>query len=190
MALCRAGHRVHGFDLSHHLLRDFQEHADGSVPLVRGDMRALAYRDGSFDAVLSLFTSFGYFEDDDANWQVLREAARVLRPGGRFLLDFLNALRVRADLRPHSARTLPSGLEVVETRQIDESRRGVVKTVELRRGGKSLRRWEETVRLHTREELTAALAASGLKVSWVCGDFDGSPHGAQSSRLILLATLA
>jgi SAM-dependent methyltransferase len=48
----------------------------------RGDLRALPVADGEFDAALSWFTSFGYFDDAD-NQAVLGEYARVLKPGGR-----------------------------------------------------------------------------------------------------------
>jgi ubiquinone/menaquinone biosynthesis C-methylase UbiE len=187
LRLCERGYRVHGFDLSLNLLLDFLGRARCPVPLVRGDMRRLAYRDASFDVVLSLFTSFGYFETDEENWQVLREVARVLKPGGRFVLDFLNAARVRADLRPHSERVLPSGLRVVETRRVDAERGRVVKSVEIRQDSAALRDWVESVRLYTLADLEAALSAAGLSVQKTAGDFDSSPHADHSPRLIVTA---
>jgi SAM-dependent methyltransferase len=177
-------------DLSQELLLDFRLNGDCDAPLVRGDMRQVPHRDGVFDVVLSLFTSFGYFEESEDDWQVVREIARVLRPGGRFVLDFLNALRVRADLRPHSERELASGVRVTESRRIDADRKRVVKTVELRRGGELLRRWHEAVRLHTRPEIERALHDTGFIHVRAFGDFDASPHGEASPRLILVATRA
>ena len=44
---------------------------------------------GPFDAVVCWFTSFGYFDDDD-NGRVLDEFARVLRPGGRLLIETMH----------------------------------------------------------------------------------------------------
>ena len=52
-------------------------------------MRRLPFRDGAFEAVANLFTSFGYFFDEAQNRRVLGEIARVLRPGGAFLLDLM-----------------------------------------------------------------------------------------------------
>jgi SAM-dependent methyltransferase len=66
------------------------------VDYVEGDMRSLPWEDGRFDRVLSWFTSFGYF-DDDGNREVLREARRVLRREGTFLIENNNL----AGLLPH-----------------------------------------------------------------------------------------
>ena len=58
------------------------------IEYVQSDMRQF-YRDDAFDAVLSMFTAFGYFEDPDEDLQVLRNVHRSLRPGGRFLLELM-----------------------------------------------------------------------------------------------------
>lgn len=95
-ALVRSGASVVGLDLSRALLQAARRRGAGT--LVRGDMRRLPFRARAFDAVLNLFTSFGYFAADAEHEAVLAEVARVLRPGGRFVLDFLNAQDVRARL--------------------------------------------------------------------------------------------
>jgi ubiquinone/menaquinone biosynthesis C-methylase UbiE len=56
---------------------------------LRGDARHIPLRASSMDAIVCLFNSFGYFSDED-NCAVLLEAQRVLRPGGRLLIDVLN----------------------------------------------------------------------------------------------------
>jgi SAM-dependent methyltransferase len=56
------------------------------VDYVEGDMRSLPWSDASFDRIVSWFTSFGYFSDND-NRVVLHEVRRVLRPGGRLLIE-------------------------------------------------------------------------------------------------------
>ena len=45
------------------------------------------------DLTVSLFTSFGYFEHDEEHAAALREMVATLRPGGWFVIDFLNADR-------------------------------------------------------------------------------------------------
>ena len=52
---------------------------------LRQDVRRLAFR-GEFDALVNLYTSFGYFSARE-NEAVLRRMARSLRPGGRILID-------------------------------------------------------------------------------------------------------
>lgn len=67
--LARAGGRVVGFDLSRAMLRRARER--NSAVLVRGDMRALPFKSGSFALAVNLFTSFGYFLDDAEHARVV-----------------------------------------------------------------------------------------------------------------------
>src|ERR1700692_4934305 len=61
------------------------------LPRPAGDMRCLPFAAASFDWVLNFFTSFGYFEKERENFQVLEEIVRVLVPDGRFLIDIMNS---------------------------------------------------------------------------------------------------
>ena len=68
--------------------------------------------------VLNLFTSFGYFVEDRDNERVLAEIRRVLKPGGRFLIDFLNRPAVLRSLVPVSERE-EDGVKIREERWIE-----------------------------------------------------------------------
>ena len=84
--LARRGMLVVGVDLSPAMLAEARR--GGAAPrltFVRGDMRRLGY-ESEFDAVVNLYTSFGYFSPRE-NLDVLRRMARALRPGGRILID-------------------------------------------------------------------------------------------------------
>jgi SAM-dependent methyltransferase len=85
--LADRGCDVVGVDASELFLGVARE-AGSAVDYRRGDLRDLPV-DGPFDAALSWFTSFGYF-DDDGNRRVLSEYRRVLRPGGRLLIEMHN----------------------------------------------------------------------------------------------------
>src|SRR5262249_43283414 len=96
--LARRGYQVTGLDLStSHLALARQAAAAQGVVVswVEADMRELP--PGPFDAVINLFSAFGYLESDAADQQVLAAVGRVLRPGGRFILDTRN--------REHVVRT-------------------------------------------------------------------------------------
>ncbi len=56
--------------------------------------------DRTFDAVVNLFTSFGYFLKDKENAQVIESVNKMLQQNGIFILDYLNAYRVRKNLIP------------------------------------------------------------------------------------------
>lgn len=85
--LAEAGYRVDGLDYSKYLLDRATERGTGpSLRYTRGDMRALPARwTGRFDAVVNLFTSFGFFTDPADDARVITEFARVLKPDGVFV---------------------------------------------------------------------------------------------------------
>ena len=155
-------------------------------PAACGDMRVLPFADATFGAVLSLFTSFGYFEDGDDR-RVLDEIVRVLRPGGLFVFDFLNAAAVRSGLVPRSERALPDGQGLIEERRIDESSNHVVKRVRrLWPDGRS-REWTESVHLYDADTVEALFRLAGMSPIERFGDFDRIPYGPDSPRLIVVA---
>ncbi len=171
-----------GLDLSRPLLRRARQATDGRVPLVQADMRSVPLADGSFDAVTSFFTSFGYFASRSEDRTVLGEVRRVLRSGGAYLLDFLNADQVRAELVPEEERTL-EGKTVVQSREIRDEH--VVKRIEIRsEDDQPPKVYHERVRLYEPEELVEMLAEASLPVRERFGDYDGSAFGETSPRFI------
>ncbi len=90
--LAERGMPVVALDASEMMLQIADELADGATRpgLVRGDAAQLPLRDESFDVMLNLFNSFGYFLDEGQNIAVLEETVRCLKPGGRFLLETRN----------------------------------------------------------------------------------------------------
>ena len=104
LPLAQAGHRMTGFDLSAFLLdaaKTAARQAGATVTWQEGDMRTLpADWTAEFDAVLNMFSAFGYFDDAEDNQQVLAEVARVLRPGGVFILDLAQRDAVVHNFRP------------------------------------------------------------------------------------------
>ncbi|MFQ5600504.1 MAG: class I SAM-dependent methyltransferase [Candidatus Krumholzibacteriia bacterium] len=188
-ALGRCGARVVGVDLSVPLLRaalHATRRRPGVLGLVRGDMLRLPFRVASYDIVLSMFTSFGYFVSENEDRAVLAGIARVLRPGGRLVLDLFNAERVRRDLVPETHRKA-GRFDVHERRHVDAARHTVVKEIELRDGDER-HRYREEVRLWTSAALEEALEQAGFDVEQRWGGYDGEAHDPQQSeRLIVCA---
>jgi len=183
VALRERGLEAFGLDRSLALLSRAREL---SGRIVRGDFRALPFHGASFDAVLMLFSSFGYF-DDPTNALVAREVARVLAPGSLAVFDLMNPARVRATLVPES-RARRGALEIRERRRLEPTR--VVKEVWVRESGAPERRWREDVRLYEPAEFAALLAGAGLRIERVEGDFGGRPLTADSPSQIVWARLA
>ncbi|MFN8180109.1 MAG: class I SAM-dependent methyltransferase [bacterium] len=184
------GARVVGVDLSATLLREAtqaREAAGGGWELVRGDMRALPFRDGSFDVATSFFTSFGYF-DEAEDRRALGEATRVLAPGGRHVLDYLNREMVLAHPNRVGERT-EKGYVVREDRRVTDGGRHALKEIEIRdAAGKTVARYQERVTLYAPAEVRGFLAQAGLTTLREWGGYDGSPFdAARSTRHVLVS---
>jgi SAM-dependent methyltransferase len=173
-----AGARCVGLDLSAALLRVARTVT--SAPLVRADMRALPIRPRSMDLTVNLFTSFGYFERDAEHAGALGEMVSTVRPGGWFVIDFLNARSVRARLVPHEVQRL-GGVEAQVERSVSPDGRYVCKQIRTATGQK----FTERVRLFGAGEIEAMLAVAGVTVRERYGDYDASPLLPHSPRTIL-----
>lgn len=179
----RRGASVVGFDLSMPLLSRARHRPGPPLHLVRGDMRRLPFRPESFDLVVNLFTSFGYFSDDAQHARVLHGAAEVLRPGGVFVLDYLNAGLVRDTLVPHEEQQVGEQRVAVE-RRISDDDRFVIKEMHLVNDGRS---FVERVRLFGREELETMVEEAGLAVRTRLGSYRGDAVAPDAPRVILIA---
>ena len=181
-ALCKRWWTT-GLDLSEVLLR-LAKREGVPAALVRGDMRVLPFRDQSFELVVNLFTSFGYFADDESHLHVVREVSRVTEPGGSFVLDFLNTSQLKNALVPYDERRI--GDQIVEQRrEISDDGRFVIKRICLRGTGKE---FTERVRLFDSGDLTAMMIAAGFHVTASFGSYDRAPLTVTSPRVVLFGT--
>lgn len=186
LSLAEKGYEVTGMDLSDVLL-DEAKKEDGAEKIrwVQGDMRELPFEDEAFDAVVNLFTSFGYFKEDSEHVRVLKEIRRVLRPGGRFIIDFMNPPHVERHLKPYTERE-EDGLKIEERRTIEE---GFVKkhiTIIPEKENEEHREYDERVKLYTRDRFTDMLAEAGLQIDEVRGSYDEKRFESDSPRMIFV----
>lgn len=184
--LRKRGYVVTGVDLSLSLLA-----TQPRCPTTcGGDMRALPFRRDSFDWILNFFTSFGYFERERENFQVLEELVRLLRPGGRFMIDFLNKHRVLANLQEREVQE-KDGRRIHIERWYDEATRRINKRMRLETtrpnapAGPSAT-YLESVRAYDRDEVTIGARWAGLEVDALYGNFNGDTYHRESERLILV----
>lgn len=172
-----------GLDLSTALLKVARKESP-DAPYVRADMRELPFADESFDLVVNLFTSFGYFEDDGEHARVLSRVCAATRHGGTFVIDFLNAGHVRRELVPYDER-VENGITIEQTRTISPDDRFVEKRIRLRGRDKE---YIERVRLLSEEDLEEMLTAAGFEVAKRFGDYNGASWSEDSPRTILFAS--
>lgn len=187
--LAERGYEVTGYDLSSVLLGRAWTDAVArkvSVRWIRGDVRDLEF-EGTHDAVISMFTSIGYFEDEMANFSVLKRIAAALVPGGRLLIETVNRDFVIHHFQPQEWFKIDDNLWVLERRAFDliESRSHVEVTV-IGQGEK--KEFRHSVRVYSFTELQLMLASLGLATDGVWGGFEGEDYTWDSPRMIVTAT--
>ncbi len=180
------GIKAFGFDLSPALLA--QAKADGAPPLtlVRADLRALPFREESFDLVVNLFSSLGYFDTDEMNLSVLCNIVKLCRRGQWVVIDFMNSDFVRANLEAESSRVMPDGTAVRDRRWIGGTPERVNKQTAVRFPDGRDRTFDESVRLFSPDELKQALDRCGVNIEKEFGSYEGDRFTTSSKRSILM----
>jgi len=122
LELARMGFKnVEGLDRSHYLIQRAKAQAkkEGlSLKFREGDARRLPYPSDTFDAVMLLGNSFGYFETIQDDLRVLKEIFRVLKPWGRFLIDVADGAYLREHFQPRSWEWVDKNLFVCRERSL------------------------------------------------------------------------
>lgn len=187
--LAQRGHRVTGVDISAYNLEKAAEQAaefGGEVTWREADMRETGLVSSSQDAVINIFTAFGYF-DDEGNQRVLEEIARVLRPGGGFLIELINRDSLMRRFEPRSSGRRRDGRLGVEEREFDAVAGTITARWEVALDDGERISHSHTVRTYTLQELELRMALAGLAVEEAWGGLDGSALTMDSRRLLVLA---
>lgn len=187
--LARRGALVTGLDATSEYLAQARREAGHSTNpvFVKGDMRRLPF-DGEFDAVVNLWTSFGYFEDPADDLRALRGAARALKPGGLFLIDLVNGDWNRRHAVPRNWSRRSDGTLVLEETTVREGRDpALLNAWTVIRTGKRPVKASFFVRSYDERRLCALLHRAGLVPKRRWGGLDGSPFMGDSKRLVVLA---
>ncbi len=153
------------------------------VDYVAGDMRSLPWPQGRFDRVLSWFTSFGYFDDVD-NRRVLLEAHRVLRPGGRLLIENNNLAELLPRWLPAVVLERDGDLSIDRSRFDPTTGRATTERILVR--GERVRRFSFSVRMFIAVELRDWLLDAGFRAVDLL-DREGEPLTERSRRMITIA---
>jgi SAM-dependent methyltransferase len=187
---------VTGVDLSPALLTEAIEQSEKLLLKIRfleRDMREIP--DETFGLVANLFTSFGYFEKDSENEDVIRDVARHLslpstssKDGGWLVIDFFNSNWIRGHFVAHDERILRDGTTIDQTRWIQGGR--IEKRLLIRMAHEA-REYIESVRLFELSDFEKMFRNTGLSLENVFGNYSGDAFNIENSpRLIMFARLA
>ena len=161
---------VTAFDLSKPLLRiaaDKSESLNLDIKFFNGDLRFICLKE-KFDIILNLFTSFGYFDNDEENFLFIKSSYQMLEEKGYFIFDYFNEGFLRKNLVSESRRVM-NGMEIIEKRSIRNNR--IVKDITIRKDG-SDKYYQESVQLYSFKEIIERFTQIGFKVVKTFGGYD------------------
>jgi SAM-dependent methyltransferase len=186
LELARRGFRATGVDATGPFLREAEALANAEgleVELVHEDMRVFR-REGGFDAVLNMATSFGYFEDPGDDRLVLENVCSSLRPGGSLLMELQGKEVVCRTLRQPEWHE-ENDIVLLTEQRVRESWSWVDNRLVVLADGAR----QELVlshRLYSATELSAMLAGAGFASVECFGSLSGSPYDEQAERLVVI----
>jgi ubiquinone/menaquinone biosynthesis C-methylase UbiE len=186
--LAEAGYDVDGLDYSRELLAVARKRGTGrTLRYTRGDMRRMPARwSNRFDAVLNLFTSFGFFAHPADDSRVIAEFARVLKPGGVLIWHGGSRDGVMARFLARDWWTAEDGTLFAQEREFD-TLSGILTVHSTWKRGKRSGNRMHTIRLYTATRLAELCADAGLLVEEAFESFADAPLERTSSEMMLVA---
>lgn len=175
------GHSVTAVDLSDVLIakgrKRLKEFEGLDIEFIIADLFSLPDI-GTFDLVVNLFTSFGYFDDDEMNQKLFLVVKERLKSDGIFFLDYLHPYAVTNGLVANETQQI-EGEEVAIERYIAEDR--VYKRIHF-----PGRTYEEKVKLYSRGEIEVMLDHAGFETVKVWNDYLGTPWKEKGDRQLFM----
>lgn len=188
--LARKGYQVTGIDLSEQAIKTAREHADSegleNLRFEVRDMRNPLHE--TFDAIVNLFTTFGYFLDDHENAQVFDSVVDMLGEEGIFVLDYLNPHKVRKTYKPTDSGQFQD-IDYKIRRYLKNG--AIYKDIEFRRESTGAQKtYSERVKLYDLSWFEKEMGKRNLVIENVYGDYQGSAFNAEESpRMLIISHL-
>ncbi len=178
------GYKVTAVDLSENLLkvaRASAQAANVDIRFIQADMRHFCVNE-EFDLIVNLFTSFGYFEEDEKNFRLFDFVNKQLSEKGSFVLDYFNRNYVENNLVKLSEEKT-NGTKIIQERSIIGNR--VVKKIKILKDGIE-KRFEENVRMYYKSELVEEILKRNMRIKNIFGDSKGNNFDIDTSKRIII----
>lgn len=176
------GYDTTGVDLSENSINEAKKFENEHLRFFRHDMRDPLSKD-SFDVVLNLFTSFGYFDDKYDNELVISAIRNTLKPNAYLILDFLNADQVRSSLVEYD-EVQRGDITFQISKEIADGK--VVKHIRFEDKGEKYH-YQEKVQLLELEDFQQFLSNSGFDIRYTFGNYQLDALTKNADRLIIIA---
>jgi SAM-dependent methyltransferase len=185
VALAQAGFGVTGVDRTKYFLDEARARARAAhvkVDWVQADMRDFVRKE-AFSLALSMFTSFGYFDDRREDIEVLGNILASLKPGGVFLIDVMGKECLAKVFQPTMCDALPDGTRLIQRHEIvDDWTRVRNEWILIRNGVAKNYLFQHNI--YSGQELRDRLEQVGFTNVKLFGSLDGEEYGLSSHRLI------
>ena len=175
------GYNVRGVDLSANSIAHARQFEN---PTLKFDTHCMCKPLGQkFDAVFNLFTSFGYFEEEEGNLKAIQSIKEELKPGAFGVIDFMNVKKVARELVPSEVKSVKN-IDFHISRNIEDG--FILKRILFRDQGKE-HFYTEKVRALELEDFREYFSKSSLELLHCFGNYQLEQYNAKhSNRLILV----
>lgn len=181
--LAEKGYTLTGADLSVASISLAKSHAPEGVTFLVHDLRKPAWNE-SFDYVLNLFTSFGYFETEAEDKAAFTTLSKALKKGGSLVIDFMNVTRAVNLLKEEETKVM-EGIEFHLKRYVKD---GYIHKEIRFEADNTPYFFTERVKALTLEDFKEFFTFTGLTLVNVFGSYQLDAYdAAESDRLIMIA---
>lgn len=183
-ALANLGMKTLGIDLSPSSIEKAKCFENESLRFKVADMR-YPVADEEFDAVFSLFSSFGYFKDDRENFMVIESVSQMLLKGSFFIFDYLNVLPFVEKTENQQEKEIDNVLFVTQKMVTNDA---IIKKIRVLDKDRNLS-FEEYLKKYDLTQFEDWFQQTGLQLKHVFGDYNlNGFEPSNSPRLIMVAT--
>lgn len=185
VTLSECDFNVLGVDLSPNSIKNANKFENDTLKFAIHDMREVIPNE-QFDGIFNLFTSFGYFDSIADNQRMVDSIAKMLRPNGLLVIDFMNAHRVVSNLVETESKTV-DGITFDIQRRFDGTH--IFKDINFDADGKN-HSYTERVQGLKKNDFVSLLSNANFEILHSFGNFNLDEFEENSSdRLIIIAQL-
>jgi len=179
--LSSIGYDVVGIDISVENIVEAKKSESNNLNYLIHDMRnPLKIK---FDLILNLFTSFGYYENDNDNLRVIKSIKSNLNTNGKAVIDFLNIDYVLGNIVKNEEKIIDNTKFTIK-RYLKED--VLIKEISVISGNKSYE-FQEKVKAYRLEDFSTMLKKFNLEIIETFGDYKLNPFNKETSpRLIMI----
>jgi len=179
--LNKIGYNVTGLDLSRNSI-DYAKQFENDTLKFDVHNMCKPYHE-NFDAIFNLFTSFGYFENEEDNLNTIKAIKANLNASGFGVIDFLNSEYIINNLVAEDTKTV-EGIDFHQKRHVKNGY--IIKDISFTADGEDFK-FQERVKAFTLSDFEALFELAGVYLFDVFGDYKlNKYHKEQSKRLILI----